>query len=571
MIVVNRCCFLITATLEGLLLAWCPRGACAQGHDTVLTVGTPQSRFSFVPTLGQNLPAGWRYTHHRSSFVDSDSSQLRLAEFSRGCGPQSRRIHSRSEAGHLTSKPPFVDDHPFFFAQENSVNLARISSSCASALSTEFMYQNLVSSYYVTPQSFGALFKGLSTSVIDTVAFNAALATGRTLEYSFAGGSFVPSGPLNISTRGQVIQCLDGRSACQLSVRTKYDPGVFNIKAPDVLLSGVGVDFLQPDVDNLARILHYQPAVYASNQPALKIERGRWTNCWTCFDMSNGNSGNSRIIDNEASCYYSCTFIDGALDTVRSRGNHYWPFGMTSRQAELFGRYSTGYLLGRVDNFQSSGDMFLNKVGMRITTSVQATSPGCAEADLDNPEFDGKTAIISDCSSGANVKVSAGFASVGSAVDSSFVVITGTLTASAFQFFHGYNPSIGSKSASPLVDVKGTGDFQCAACRFDFYGSADAAAVRVNGDNPASPAIATIVGSRVRRLAGQRYKSPIWEIIGKSSLIDAYGNSVNKTNIEENICFSVSADNTNRVVGNSCPNFTQFFPSSPSIGVYQFN
>lgn len=425
----------------------------------------------------------------------------------------------------------------------------------------------------VTPQLFGATFKAAADQKVadrvgDTNAFNVALSTGRTVRYSLGGGSFFPSGPLNVKTRGQTVRCRDGRTACTMTVDARFAPGVFNIVAPDTTLDGVSINFVQKDSARLAEMLRFQPAVFAENQPATKVLNGRFTNCWTCLDMANGNSGNSRVENNEMSGYDILTIYDGALDIVRDRGNHRWPFSMTPQQLKIMLDHATGIQAGRVDGLLVSDDMFITQVGISLATGHHASSPGCTFGTVSGSEFDGHTGIVGSC---GNLSSSSNIYTVGNNVSAVHASGTFSFTASASSWFMG---GASGPITAPAVVVADQADVAIGSSKFEDAGN-DAALIFVllRGKQVGlKMAHLTLTGNIFTRNPGLPYTAPIVDAQG-GGVLTALGNSTNTTTIPTNICFKVGVDGAaNRVVANSCPGGRNLFPpnrASPSS--YQLN
>lgn len=203
----------------------------------------------------------------------------------------------------------------------------------------------------VSVLDYGAVLDGVTD---DTAAWNAALATGRVIE--FPEGQSRITNRLNFSaTEGSSITGA-GRYKSQFLV--SYS--TFNMSTDSVIkmnaahqgLRHLGIIFDQPSTSIRASVKQYPNAIYLNgySRPilhSLLIQAG-----WVGI-AGQGNTGGAVIDDIQTGCFFHNLLLDGAADSVRISRFHVWPFGIAG-DANLMlvwqDNNTIGMDLGRVDD-----------------------------------------------------------------------------------------------------------------------------------------------------------------------------------------------------------------------------
>ena len=245
----------------------------------------------------------------------------------------------------------------------------------------------------VSTAAYGARCIGAAHD--DTAAFQAAIDTGRTVYAPAMGGRCHITRPLVMKTPGQIFGG-DGRARTKIVIEPGFSgQGVFVAQTgePGPVWRDFSVSFVQPDVDDRAKLTRYSPAFYAVSTPRFEMEHMGCYVATTCVDMK-GNSGGATIADLQMSAFEVGIDIDGSLDTVRVTDPHWWPFGLSKAQQTIFydqgAKRAIGMRLGRLDDFVLKGGLFLGGVAIEETERDGPSLSG----SIANTTFDSGAGII---------------------------------------------------------------------------------------------------------------------------------------------------------------------------------
>lgn len=284
----------------------------------------------------------------------------------------------------------------------------------------------------------------------DTAAFQAALNTGRTVYAPALGGECHITRALVMKTSGQIFHG-DGRARTKIVVGTDFTgQGVFVAKTnePGPIWRDFSIIFIQPDTTNRAKLNQYPPAFMLRQTPRFEIEHVGCYVASTCIDMR-GNAGGATIADMQMSAFQVGIEIDGSLDTVRISDLHWYPFGLTSSQRQLFAGLMgcpVGLRVGRMDNIIIRGGLFGGCKGIEF----QKTPNGFASGSISDSDFDTYSGLSLD--SGVILVSNCHFA-LGTPSAQAITSTGGILSVSASFFL------VAADLQQPVIENSGSVDF----------------------------------------------------------------------------------------------------------------
>ena len=256
--------------------------------------------------------------------------------------------------------------------------------------------------------TFGAQFNGSATTAQDTVAVQAALASGQQrVRLPTLGGSFWPNACMAISVNSQHIYSdtdyLGGLSLTILSSLAQSNApnckGIFNEATNGLspFIENLTAGFAQPDQSDPAQMIQYPPLYFLQNGGRFRLVNDICTNATVCVDMK-GNSGGAYIQDLQFNAYKFGIDIDGSLDTVRINNPHWFPYNMTgNQQTAFFSQGSSrpiGIHAGRMDDMKLTGGLFIGGLALQgyagtgATYNGQAGNAGTMFAMVTGTDFD---------------------------------------------------------------------------------------------------------------------------------------------------------------------------------------
>lgn len=154
--------------------------------------------------------------------------------------------------------------------------------------------------------------------------------------------------PLVFVTKGQPFGG-QGRIATVFSQSSVFPAGTMICKTgePGPEFHDFEIDFTQPDTNQRAQLIQYNPAFLCRATPRARFSRLRIQRAIVGFDLQ-GNSGGTIFSDIEESAFGADIIIDGSEDSITIDTLHAWPFGLTPKQQQIF------YQIGSNDCFGTS-------------------------------------------------------------------------------------------------------------------------------------------------------------------------------------------------------------------------
>lgn len=301
----------------------------------------------------------------------------------------------------------------------------------------------------VTDPEFGAKGDG---STDDTAAFQAAIATGLPVYIPRPAVAFyIKVGGINCTTAGQKIFGA-GKDVSILKLDASSNLAATGLFISTIAAGGEGpqfsdfqVRYVQPDTVTRSALTTYPVTFYSQ-----ACQRATWTNMKVqnasfIIDLRN-NPGGNNILGCEFSWYNIGVNIDGAVDSVKIAHCHFWPFGMTANQQQIFYDQScTGISTGRMDDLHVDSCLFL--CGKQIVSYLGAAGP--TFGNITNCDFDSNTGITVAAGS---LGVSACFFSAGmAAINQSIIMTGGVISASDCTF------AVGGTQSNAQISIQGGG------------------------------------------------------------------------------------------------------------------
>jgi len=170
----------------------------------------------------------------------------------------------------------------------------------------------------------------------DTIAFQAALDTGRTV--FIPPGVYLITATLTCGTTGQLVygdSLGTSRLIIPATLGTNHVFSISGITEPGPVFRDFAVEFEQPDTAIRAALVTYGAAFYVNKVPRGRWERVRISNAIDGIHLFD-NCGGTYIEACEISAYYKGIRIQTGggggycADSVRIQRTHFWVFGMTA-------------------------------------------------------------------------------------------------------------------------------------------------------------------------------------------------------------------------------------------------
>lgn len=253
----------------------------------------------------------------------------------------------------------------------------------------------------VTQPDTGAVARSVTGKVLETLSvwdFWVAPATDATAMlrlFAAAGrsgiipaGDYVVSGQIDWPSLGQVIRG-EGRTKTRILINSPPAgaQAIFNVLAgePSTQFEDIGFYFAQPDTNVRANLNVYPPAIQYNAAPRGRVSRIR-TQRGTRGVVLVGNCGGFTSQGHESSCFVTNMEMDGCLDSVRIQAPHFWPFGLTTNQQQIFYDDSCyGVHSGRCDDLKISDGIVFAGRAFRFYRSASGSTFGTITGqDFDN-------------------------------------------------------------------------------------------------------------------------------------------------------------------------------------------
>ena len=421
-------------------------------------------------------------------------------------------------------------------------------------------------------KDYGAVGDGL---VDDSAAIQAALSSGQ--HVYIPTGYYLINSPLTFKQAGQMVSG-DGRNQTRLIVNPTFDLSVQGVlifasgeEGPQ--LEDFGIYFDQPDTSDRNALIQYPVAIYAVNTARFTLTSLKITNAMNGIDMT-GNCGGAFINLLEMSAYGTGIHIDGSLDTVRINQFHFWCFGMSPNQINIFFGSAQALNIGRVDGLMLSEFLNISSLGINMYRSALG-DPWVYMSDSGFDTFNG-------------IRMSAGSLQV----VNSYITLAGTpalrgvhQTGGILQFTNCYFIS-GQTQPFMLLENMSGGALQIDNCYFNYAGgaqvslggNADANSIQISNSRfQAQSGAFQLLGAaagtnkihlsnNVIETANVGYASPIVDVYG-ANRVYMTGNRVNDG---RGNFIHIQNDNPNWISGNIGYGWTYLLPKN-GVGFYSNN
>ncbi|MCF3934450.1 DUF2793 domain-containing protein [Acuticoccus sp. M5D2P5] len=385
----------------------------------------------------------------------------------------------------------------------------------------------------------------------DTAAINAALASGRTVE--FDRGVFYVTDALRTGTSHQRMYG-DGRGRTTIKVTPTFNMsalGVFQFDHSFVFLEDLEVDFDQSPASSRATLVQYPPAVYMVNRTRCRLSRLRFIEAYDGV-LASGNTGGALFEDVESGSFNEGFHIDGALDSVELRNCRVWPYNFAGNPT-LDAIYEDGqtiaFRIGRCDDFKMSNcTPFQSRILLEESASGHRPF-----GTINGLALDGSYSRIE--MSAGDMAITSLYATTSVGNDRFINQTGGTLVISDFSF------RVGEYSNVPMVQVSGIGtkcQIQNGTC--EFGGSVGADGFRVSDGQMSVSSVRFSLNPTVARTG-----SCIRQVGGE---LLAIGNSVNGITTGSGSFIRVQTNGNHVIMGNDSNGWAYDFPVSKSAGIY---
>lgn len=423
--------------------------------------------------------------------------------------------------------------------------------------------------------AYGADPTGASDS---TTAINTAIASGTTVY--IPKGTYKVTSDLICATNGQIIfgdgvnDTGTGGTIITVSSNSGFSKGVFQFTCGEQgpQLRDFVIQFTQPDTATRASLTDYVPAIYAQNTPRFTLRDLGIYQAIVAIDMR-GNSGGASILSCQVSGYGTTStgggliLIDGSLDTIRIENLHIYPFTTTSNQQEIFYASGTvGINSGRADDLKLIGCLFECGLGCNFYYGSFTSNAGSTFGSITACNFDSYNGIVaagdsSGDDTGPILAITSTDFTIAVSGTEAIVLTGGHITMSGCFVENGH--------ASATITVNNT-----TAGRTDFIwtggwcinNAEDATDIAVTG-NASCDVI--LQGIKFYRYPNVSFSNPTISIasgpratiVGCTTLDKGTGTGT---------FIDVAADGFHNIQGNTCPNWTNTFPTA-SVGIYANN
>lgn len=381
---------------------------------------------------------------------------------------------------------------------------------------------------WVDATTHGAVGDGVTDC---TLALRAAAATGKSVR--LPKGRYKITGKITLSA-GQYLFG-EAKSLSYLVIDSTFnmaDAGVVALtytapgrdeQSPAVL--DLTMEFAQPDSANLADMVQYPPAIYAMSCPRGCVDNVRVISAWDGVELL-GNSGGFIVGTLEVSAFNRHMLIDDALDVIRARLLHFWPWGLTANQTTAWRRNNNiGLQVNRCDGLHI-GDMFAIYLGRALYCTDHGnpfhSTINITKLTLDDSgmEVEGRADVV---------VAAAIFGYTGQTAHRSLLQRGGSVTIASLQIRVLGTPIIGPimevLPSAPGTTFSGTAALSIAAVN-SYSGAIDATILRVNPPSAGvAPAQIAVAGFNAHRLPNTAYTKPTIHIVrARGSISGVTGN-----------------------------------------------
>ncbi|MEK6420542.1 MAG: hypothetical protein V4801_13120 [Burkholderia gladioli] len=308
--------------------------------------------------------------------------------------------------------------------------------------------------------------------------------------------------------------------------------------------SSFAVSFSQPDVSRARDLIKYPPAFYLRNVRRFSISDLKISQAIDGIDLR-GDSGGSRMTNIDMSAYGVGIDIDGARDSVRIEGLHFWPFGVSDRQYEIWNiGNQVSIRSARCDDLHV-GNLLQYGSRMQFTRSAQGTTFG----EIGESNFDSFGRL--EISGGSIVASSMIFSSTRQS-DQALTMTGGYFRCSACVF------SATTRLQQAMISVSGGKASSLQIMNGQFHASGNMSLFSI--DN----ATAILVGNQFELTGRSDVHTPLVEVRGEGR-VSLIGNRVDD-NGEHPGLFAHIGDKTQSVLaGNFAPNWLVQYSSEDPV------
>jgi hypothetical protein len=330
---------------------------------------------------------------------------------------------------------------------------------------------------------------------------------------------------------------------------------------PGPSFSGFTIKFTQPDSTSIAGYTHWPPAFEMSNTPRFVIRDISVIAAWDGIKALQ-NAGGTVIQDVWMSAFSKGIQYDGALDSTRIVGFHFWPFGLTANQSTLFLSDTTSVLgmeIGRADDFKLDRALFISQKAVRAWAGSSGFGGGM---QISNTSFDTSSEVRIEK---GDIFINNSYFSQGSAASTDALVITGGVVNVNNCLFHSDSSTqraiYAPLAASSTVSITNT----------RFYGSTVSASAPSVIEVTAAAATTTPINISNNQFTRPAvlFTAPIVNVTNTPGTVRLafQGNSISD---QIGATFlKVSVDDYHRISGNSFVGSISDYPASKVAGVYQ--
>jgi hypothetical protein len=336
---------------------------------------------------------------------------------------------------------------------------------------------------------------------------------------------------------------------------------IFHGSEPGPVLEEFAVIFFQPDSADIGDYTQWPPFVYAPSCPRFVLRNITVYRAWNGV-YTTSNSGGCVIEGLWMSAFNKGLQFDGALDTVRIRDCHFWPWGCTT--AQLAAYHDADVLameIGRIDDLKISGTLFLSGSSIRFWAGAGGTG---AFASIDACGFDTRSKMTIEKGS---VSMSNSYFSAAADMPGPSLVITGGRSMfSNCQF-------VTLSATQVMIDVTLTsGDLtsiQMNVCKFQTLSESTSRPVLASFEAPSGIHSLNISNS-IFVIPAVAYTEPAVDVVNNTGAIRVTFQGNHHSDMPGGTKWlRIATDDTHRVFGNIHGNTGHTLPATKTLGLYQ--
>jgi hypothetical protein len=381
---------------------------------------------------------------------------------------------------------------------------------------------------------------------------------GSAIEVQIPIGSHDIHAPITIPQVNYELRGSMGGSV--LNVASNFLPGAKGVfvgtptsgNGPTV--SGLTIEFIQPDSSSLSAYTHWPPAFYFQDVGRARIANVYVYRAWDVINLK-GNTGGVTVENLQASHFNLGIDIDGALDSVYLLNVRFWPYDLTPNQATAFDTSPTYIALNcaKCDDLHITDFFCDGPVAMRFYQSASGQVTGSAvNVSLDS--------IASFKFEAGYLNITNFFISIGT-FDRVAISVTSPAVAQSFlrisNLFLYSGPNIGT--AQPWISQTG-GDLQITASWL--WSPLDHSTIVTSGGR------LIVDGCLFTKQVSIAYTKPVIDVSG-SARVTVIGNRIPDKGTGSGVFLSIPADNLHQIRGNTLSGWSVVYPATKTSGTYE--